>query len=166
MDNRLNARNISIFPAIGRVEYDAIASLNEEERKQYYAARKERLKIPYGDGKPGLAVVSNTPVSLREVYQMITNPAQMIAQGGKGAANATIKDLTDFVRAGDYDARKYYLLPHAVFAGIPVRIVEDKAGLLARQCYRNKANFNPETPGVVFSNYVIIDLDHLKADDE
>lgn len=162
MDNRLNALNISIFPAIGRVEYDAIASLNEEQRKQYYAARKERLKIPYGDGKPGLAVVSNTPASLREVYQMITNPAQMIAQGGKGAANATIKDLTDFVRAGDYNARKYYLLPHAVFAGIPVRIVEDKAGQLVRQCYRNKANFNPETPGVVFSNYVIIDLDHLK----
>ena len=152
MDNRLNAVNISIFPAIGRVKYNAIADLNEEERKQYYAE----------NGKPGLAVVSNTPVSLRDIYQMITNPAQMIAQGGKGATNATIKDLTEFVRAGDYDTRKYYLLPHAVFAGIPVRVIEDKAGRLAKQCYRNKANFNPETPGVVFSNYVIIDLDHLK----
>ena len=153
MNNRINAVNIAIFPAIGRAAYDEIADLSEQQREAYYKERAQRLKLQ--KGKHGLSTISFEQRSLSQIHKAITNPGSPINQG-KGRAQVTLSALTDFVRVADYDARKYYLLPHAVFAGIPGRKEERNA-----DHYRNKEQM--AQPDAVISNYIVVDFDHLEA---
>ena len=159
-------RKISFYPSIGGGELREYQRLVTE-----YNSLPDGEKNPKEKPRPKFRRTSTKTMSLADVYDYIRTPHTLTGYRVYNGRTYYGKDgdllsVTNFVREspGEYKLRKTFLFDNVVFGGVP----KGEDGVTRRK----KSNFNNErkdeegnsykVEGIIYSELVVIDLDHLK----